>query len=152
MRAIPDTGLSLAAGAVKPFQTKNGLECQRDLLKAAAAKGVSVKIPFAKLPAAHKEWVLLGEAPERPGDELWNEGLWYGVRGFFNWLESKSYKMHVRVLLSRYRTYSVCPDCAGGRFAPETLLFRWDGLTAPDLKRLPVDAMSHWQFEIPDLG
>jgi excinuclease ABC subunit A len=141
MRAIPDTGLSLAAGAVKPFQTKNGLECQRDLLKAAAAKGVSVKIPFAKLPAAHKEWVLLGEAPERPGDELWNEGLWYGVRGFFNWLESKSYKMHVRVLLSRYRTYSVCPDCAGGRFAPETLLFRWDGLTAPDLMRLPVDAL-----------
>jgi excinuclease ABC subunit A len=141
MRAIPDTGLSLAGGAVKPFQTKNGLECQRDLLKAAAAKGVSTKVPFEKLPAAHKQWVLLGENPGRSGEDLWREGRWYGVRGFFDWLESKSYKMHVRVLLSRYRTYSVCPDCEGGRFAPETLFFRWDGLKAPDLMRLPVEAL-----------
>ena len=41
--------------------------------------------------------------------------LWYGVKGYFRWLESKSYKMHVRVLLSRYRSYTRCEDCGGGR-------------------------------------
>ncbi len=147
MRAIPDPGLSLAAGAVKPFQTKNGLECQRDLLRAAAAKGVSTKVPFEKLSAAHKRWVLEGESPGRSGEDLWREGCWYGVRGFFNWLESKSYKMHVRVLLSRYRTYAVCPACNGGRFAPESLLFEWDGLTAPDLMRMSVDALHAFVLE-----
>ena len=138
MRAIPDTSLSLADGAVKPFQTESGQDCQRDLLKAAAKRGLKTKIPFSKLSAADRDWVLYGEAPERSGEDLWSQGLWYGVRGFFNWLESKAYKMHVRVLLSRYRNYTLCPDCHGGRFAPETLHFRWDGLTAPELMRLPV--------------
>ena len=49
---------------------------------------------------------------------------WYGVRGFFKWLESKTYKMHVRVLLSRYRAYTTCPTCNGGRFQPATLNYR----------------------------
>ncbi len=141
MRAIPDESLSLADGAIKPFQTESGQECQRDLLKAATKRGIKTKLPFSKLPEAERHWVLFGEAPERPGEELWNEGLWYGVRGFFHWLESKSYKMHVRVLLSRYRNYTLCPDCEGGRFAPETLNFRWDGLTAPELMRLPVSEL-----------
>ena len=138
MRAIPDTALSLADGAVKPFQSESGQDCQRDMLKAAAKRGIKTKVAFSKLSAADREWVLNGEAPERSGEDLWSEGLWYGVRGFFNWLESKAYKMHVRVLLSRYRNYTLCPDCQGGRFAPDTLHFRWDGLTAPELMRLPV--------------
>jgi excinuclease ABC subunit A len=138
MRAIPDTSLSLAEGAVKPFQTESGQECQRDLLKAATKRGIKTKVPFSKLSEADRDWVLQGESPERPGEELWSQGLWYGVRGFFNWLESKAYKMHVRVLLSRYRNYTLCPECHGGRFAPDTLLFRWDGATAPDLMRMPV--------------
>lgn len=138
MRAIPDTALSLADGAVKPFQSESGQDCQRDMLKAAAKRGIKTKVAFSKLSEADREWVLNGEAPERSGEDLWSEGLWYGVRGFFNWLESKAYKMHVRVLLSRYRNYTLCPDCQGGRFAPDTLHFRWDGLTAPELMRLPV--------------
>ena len=138
MRAIPDTSLSLVDGAVKPFQSESGQDCQRDMLKAAAKRGIKTKVAFSKLSAADREWVLNGEAPERSGEDLWSEGLWYGVRGFFNWLESKAYKMHVRVLLSRYRNYTLCPDCQGGRFAPDTLHFRWDGLTAPELMRLPV--------------
>jgi excinuclease ABC subunit A len=52
---------------------------------------------------------------------------WYGVKGYFRWLESKSYKMHVRVLLSRYRAYTPCPDCRGKRFQSEALLYRCDG-------------------------
>ena len=50
-----------------------------------------------------------------------NNGEWYGVKGFFDWLESKAYKMHVRVFLSRYRAYTDCPDCRGGRLQPEAL-------------------------------
>src|SRR5204862_2610900 len=49
---------------------------------------------------------------------------WYGVRGFFRWLESKTYKMHVRVLLSRYRAYITCPGCNGGRYQPEALNYK----------------------------
>jgi len=49
---------------------------------------------------------------------------WYGVKGYFRWLESKAYKMHVRVLLSRYRSYTPCPDCQGKRFRPEVLLYK----------------------------
>src|SRR5205085_3784989 len=57
-------------------------------------------------------------------EELAENNRWYGVRGFFKWLESKTYKMHVRVLLSRYRAYTTCPSCNGGRFQPETLNYR----------------------------
>jgi excinuclease ABC subunit A len=46
---------------------------------------------------------------------------WYGVRHFFEWLESKAYKMHIRVLLSRYRAYTPCPACGGARLKPEAL-------------------------------
>ena len=52
---------------------------------------------------------------------------WYGVKGYFRWLESKAYKMHVRVLLSRYRAYTPCPDCRGKRLQPEALLYRCAG-------------------------
>ena len=57
-------------------------------------------------------------------EELAENDRWYGVRGFFRWLESKTYKMHVRVLLSRYRAYTTCPDCNGGRFQPAALNYR----------------------------
>ncbi len=106
LRAIPDRSLSLADGCVKPFQTESGADCQRDMMRCAKAKGIDVKMPFDDMPKDEQEWVLEGEDPKREGEELWKEGLWYGVRGFFRWLESKAYKMHVRVLLSRYRNYS----------------------------------------------
>ena len=61
---------------------------------------------------------------------------WYGVKGYFRWLESKAYKMHVRVLLSRYRAYTPCPDCHGTRFQPEALLYR---STIPASQRLTSD-------------
>lgn len=143
-RAIPDPSVSISNGAIKPFQTESGQECQRDLLKAAAKRGLDTKIPFCELSQKDREWVFLGEKPAHPETDLWKEGLWYGIRGFFNWLESKSYKMHVRVLLSRYRNYTICSECGGGRFAPSTLLFKWDGLTAPDIMRMPVSELHHF--------
>ena len=141
-RAIPDRGLSIAQGVVKPFQTENGRECQRDLMRCAATREVDTMCPFEELPKADQDWVLHGEKRGTPGDDLWKDGLWYGVKGFFDWLESKSYKMHVRVLLSRYRTYTECPDCHGGRYQPATLNFRVAGKPLPQLMALPVSTLA----------
>src|SRR5690606_36471711 len=70
----------------------------------------------------HQDWVINGD-PDYGIDanHEWPKA-WYGIKGYFRWLESKSYKMHVRVLLSRYRSYRTCTDCNGTRFRPDTLL------------------------------
>ena len=138
MRAIPDPTLSIALGVVKPFQTENGAQCQRDLMRCARAKHIDTMCPFDELPQAEQDWVIYGENKRAAGEELWKDGLWYGVKGFFDWLESKSYKMHVRVLLSRYRSYTLCPDCQGGRYQKATLNFRAAGKTLPALMTMSV--------------
>ena len=142
-RAIPDRSISIMDGAVKPFQTENGAQCQHDLLRACREHEVDTRIPFEELPKADQDFVIFGE--KRTGaavEELEDEERWYGVKGFFDWLESKTYKMHVRVLLSRYRTYTLCADCRGGRFQPSTLNFRINGQTLPDLAAMPVSKLA----------
>ncbi len=114
---IPDESKSLAAGAVKPWQTESFRECQQDLLRFAKQRRIPVNTPWRKLSAAHQHWVIAGE-----GD--WDDGVWYGAARYFRWLESKSYRMHIRVLLSRYRAYTTCPDCRGARLKPAALAFR----------------------------
>ena len=142
LRAIPDPTLSIALGVVKPFQTENGAECQRDLMRSARAKDIDTMCPYDELPKNEQDWVLYGENPKAAGEELWKDGLWYGVQGFFAWLETKSYKMHVRVLLSRYRSYTLCPDCHGGRYQAATLNFRTAGKTLPELMSTNVRALA----------
>ena len=137
-RAIPDRSLSVAEGAVKPFQTENGRECQRDLLSAARKREFDTMCPFEELSQADQDWVMYGENDGTPVQELSENGQWYGVKGFFEWLESKAYKMHVRVLLARYRSYTECPTCHGGRYQPATLNFRFAGKTMPQLMGMPV--------------
>ncbi len=142
--AIPDRSKTLAGGAVKPWQTKTGLECQADLLKFAKLRQVPVEVAFGDLPKKWQDWVVEGD-PGYGQDKAheWPRA-WYGVKGYFRWLESKAYKMHVRVLLARYRKYNPCPACHGTRFQPETLLYRMHapegggGLTLADFYRLPV--------------
>ncbi|MFO1459886.1 MAG: excinuclease ABC subunit UvrA [Verrucomicrobiota bacterium] len=123
--AVPDRTKALAEGVVKPWQTGMSAECQQDLLRAARKAKVPVHVAFQDLSEEHQRWVLEGDpgyVPDDP-DHSWPK-LWYGVRGYFRWLESKAYKMHVRVLLSRYRSYKTCPDCRGNRFNPDSLLYR----------------------------
>jgi excinuclease ABC subunit A len=114
---IPDESKSLRGGAIKPWQTKSYKECQDDLEKFARKRGIPLDTPWRELGAERRKWVIEGE-----GD--WNKGLWYGARRFFAWLETKSYKMHVRVLLSRYRSYTPCETCDGARLKTEALLWR----------------------------
>ncbi len=97
--AIPDASRSLAEGAVRPFQSKSYRECQDDLVRFARRRGVPTHLPWRDLSETQQRWVIDGEGPMA-------EGKWYGVRRFFEWLEGRSYKMHVRVLLSRYRAYT----------------------------------------------
>ena len=114
---VPDESRSLRGGAIKPWQTQSYSECQDDLLKFARKRGIPVDLPWRELGAEQRRWVIEGE-----GD--WNKGVWYGARRFFAWLETKSYKMHVRVLLSRYRSYTPCAACDGARLKSEALLWR----------------------------
>ena len=125
-KAIPDRSLSISQGAVRVFRGEEMGESQRDLMRACAREEIDVRTPFEDLPKADQDFVINGEARDEDTDveELAENDRWYGVRGFFKWLESKTYKMHVRVLLSRYRAYTTCPECNGGRFQPEALNYR----------------------------
>ena len=131
---IPDTALSLRQGAIKPWQTESYKECQADLLKFARKRGIPIDTPWRDLTDAERAWVIEGEGE-------WTKNVWYGVRRFFAWLETKAYKMHIRVLLSRYRSYTECSACRGARLKPEALLWRVGnpGINIRELMLLPID-------------
>lgn len=120
---IPDRSKTLAEGVVKPWQTGHGLESHNDLLRMCRHFEIPTDMPFEKLPKKWQDLVINGEPDYGIDEEHEWPRAWYGVKGYFRWLESKSYKMHVRVLLSRYRAYTPCPECNGARFQPETLLY-----------------------------
>jgi len=131
---IPDASLSLRGGAIKPWQTESYEECQTDLLKFARKRAIPVDTAWRDLTDAQRAWVIEGEGE-------WTKKVWYGVRRFFAWLETKAYKMHIRVLLSRYRSYTECTACGGARLKPDALLWRVGdpGLNIRELMLLPVD-------------
>ena len=118
---IPDEEKTLAGGAIKPWQTKSNKECQDDLLRYAKLRGIPVDVPWRELTPAQRAWVIDGEGS-------WRQRKWYGVARFFAWLETKAYKMHVRVLLSKYRSYDACPVCSGARLKPASLDWRLGSL------------------------
>ncbi|HTY49477.1 MAG TPA: hypothetical protein VMB48_07290 [Steroidobacteraceae bacterium] len=120
---IPDESRTLREGAIRPWQSESYRECQQDLEKYAPKRGIPLDRPWRELSQAERTWVIEGEGP-------WSKGVWYGVKRFFDWLESRSYKMHVRVLLSRYRAYTPCEACGGARLKTEGLLWRLGGREA----------------------
>ncbi len=142
--ALPDRSKTLAEGVVRPRQTGQSAECQDDLAKFCGKRKVPMDVPFRDLPQKWQDWVINGD-PDYGKDtrHQWPRA-WYGIKGYFRWLESKAYKMHVRVLLSRYRSYRLCPDCKGQRFQPEALLFKtpkgenFAGMSLADFYRLPI--------------
>ena len=117
---IPNDKLTLRAGAIKTIQTPAWKECQDDLMRHAEAEGIPRDTPWYKLSQEQKDWVING-SPLWKGK--WNH-QWYGIKRFFEYLESKSYKMHIRVLLSKYRSYTPCGVCAGARLKTDSLLWR----------------------------
>ncbi len=131
---IPDPRKSIHQGCVKPFQTSFYSDCQDDLERFCRRAGLAADVPYADLPAETKRLLWDGE----PGGRKDWKRKWYGVAGFFEWLESRTYRMHVRVFLSRYRSYGTCADCGGSRLKAEARLFRLAGRSLPEVEALPV--------------
>ncbi|HEY4039472.1 MAG TPA: excinuclease ABC subunit A [Burkholderiaceae bacterium] len=145
---IPDPGKSLRGGAVKPWQTESFKECQRDLEKYAPRFDVALDVAWKSLSERERLWVI-------DGDPAWRgkwQTQWYGIRRYFEWLESKAYKMHIRVLLSRYRSYTPCPACAGSRLQPDALLWRFDGHTIQQLVLLPLQRLREFFERVRGTG
>ena len=122
----------LKMGAIKPWggEQKGRMEFE-DLMAFCRRENIPTRTAFRRLPKSQQKAIIDG-TPN-----------YYGIRGFFNWLETKTYKMHVRVYLSRYRSYTVCPTCHGTRFKEEALLYRLHGLTIGEVYGLSVDQASH---------
>ncbi|MDA8162829.1 MAG: excinuclease ABC subunit UvrA, partial [Desulfobacteraceae bacterium] len=126
---VPDKGLSIRGGAVRPLE--NWQNEKAELMAWCSKNGVDINAPWGELDARSRQAVLFGH------------GSWPGVKAYFDYLETKRYKAHVRILLSRYRAYLTCPECGGTRFKKEVNQYVIGGLTLPGLYALPVrDAIS----------
>ncbi len=122
---IPNRGLSLEEGAVEPWTKPKGREWYLDFRRQAAGR-VRLNVPFADLTEAEQELVLEGDKKVD------------GVRQFFNFLDTKKYKLHVRVFLSRYRGYAKCPQCLGARLRKEALYVKVGGKTITEATRANI--------------
>ncbi len=138
--AIPDQTRSIDEGAIKCWEGEVYSASKEDLRKFAKRRGIPTNVPLASLPPEQYDLVIHGEPGYGEDGRDWPK-FWYGVKGFFRWLEKNTYKMHVRVFLSRYRSYIECPDCGGNRLQPEALCWKWRGRTMPELYRLPVSEL-----------
>ncbi len=112
---IPDKGLSLNDGAIDPWNRPKYRPWFTDLKRQAAELGVPMDVPWREMSEAARETVLRGK------------GGFAGVHGFFAQMERKKYKLHVRVMLSKYRGYAECPDCRGQRLRAEARSVRIEG-------------------------
>ncbi|RQS49628.1 excinuclease ABC subunit UvrA [Burkholderia sp. Bp8984] len=132
---IPDARKTLRGGAIKPMQTPAWKECQDDLMRYAAKADIRRDTPWSDLTDAERDWVING-SPDWNGK--W-QSQWYGVKRFFGYLESKAYKMHIRVLLSKYRSYTPCEVCGGARLKTESLQWRLGSKANADAVLAPAD-------------
>src|SRR5512134_1005988 len=120
---IPVEWKTLREGAIRPWLTETYRGWNDDLVEYAGKRGVPLDTPWRELGMQHRQWVVDGD----PGWVSWRKswpGSWYGVARFFKWLETRAYRMHVRVLLSRYRAYTPCAACGGARLKLDALLWR----------------------------
>jgi excinuclease ABC subunit A len=124
---MPDKQLSVADGVVKPWggPTNHRSEYE-ELIDFCRSQGIPTATPFQQLSNSQQRSIIDGTED------------YYGIRGFFQWLETKTYKMPVRVFLSRYRSYDACRDCGGTRFKEEALLYRLAGQTIADVYAMDV--------------
>jgi excinuclease ABC subunit A len=132
-RVVPDPRLSIAECAIAPFATPMGQTLQRDLLAACHRLKIPVDTPFGELEPAHRELVFEGDA-----------GDWYGVRGFFDWLQGRRYKVQARTLIARYRRFDPCPDCRGARLCAQARWVRVAGRDLGEVSRDSIRELAQW--------
>jgi len=125
-RVVPDRSRTLEQGAVAPWTKPKYRHFYNELRRTARAAGVRLDVPYHQLTPEEKEYVIAG-GPR-----------FHGVRGFFEYLERKKYKLHVRVFLSRYRGYTLCPECKGGRLRRQAFQVRMGGKDIGQVCRMTI--------------
>lgn len=140
-RVVPDPTLSINAGAIAPWRGENGQEMIAHLNAISSRRRLQFHIPWKDMPEEHRTFIMEGE------------GDWPGVKGYFDWLETKRYKVQARVQLARYRGYTDCPECKGGRLCREGRAVRIGGKNLPELWAMPIPELRDWfeQLTLPDL-
>ena len=123
---IPNPLLSLKEGAIDPFTKPQHDWAQKELLRFARNSDIPTDVPFADLTEFQQKAIKDGA----PG--------WRGIRGFFAWLETKKYKLHVRVFLAKYRGYTPCPECRGGRLRQAARDVKIAGKNLPEIVNLSI--------------
>src|SRR5947208_1448106 len=137
-RAIPGSTRGRKGGSKS---CRSASACRPQSGRGSSKRGIPLDLPFNQLNSFQKNWVLEGEADWQSWRKSW-PGTWYGARRFFKWLETKAYKMHIRVLLSKYRAYTECGACHGTRLKPDALLWKLDGKSIHELMLLPVSSVN----------
>jgi excinuclease ABC subunit A len=138
---IPDRRLTISEGAVKPWGGPLNHRSEYDeLIEFCQGQGIPTDMSFQQLSYSQQRTIVEGTS------------AYYGIRGFFKWLETKTYKMPVRVFLSRYRSYDVCQDCGGTRFREETLLYRLAEKTIAQIYEMDVVSATGFfsDLQLPD--
>ncbi len=131
-RVIPDPTRSLARNAIAPFATPSAKSCQKDLLSACRDRGLAIDVAWRDLGDADREWVIQGDEE------------WYGVKGYFEWLESRRYKVQARVAIARYRRFDPCEACGGTRLRSEALAVEVGGRDPGAVARLTIGELDAW--------
>ncbi len=130
-KVFPEPELSLSKGAIRPWNGSSSKHERAVLARFCERRGISMTRPWGELSQAERAQVIDGEG-------TWNKGKYPGVRAWFTWLEGRTYKMHVRVLLSRFRSYDPCGACGGKRLNPEALSYRVLGRSLADVHALEI--------------
>lgn len=135
-KVIPNPALSLSEGALHPFTMPSAVYDRKQLASYCKGAGIDMKTPWNRLPQSARE-------------KIWNgDGKFYGVTGLFEYLETKKYKMHVRVFLSRYKSPQPCGACKGARLKPETQLFLIGGQPIGKLSTMTVGELYRFINEL----
>lgn len=129
---VPDENKSVYDGAIEPWTKPSASREFQQLLKFCRKKKISIHEPWRALPAKQKKWILEGDQ----GDD------YFSVRDFFDYLSKKTYKMHVRIFLSKYRGYIPCPECRETRLKPEALAVRIENKNIHEIQGMNIETFS----------
>jgi excinuclease ABC subunit A len=134
---IPDPEKSLQDGAIEPWTKPSNVWWQKEMLKAFKKKKLDQATPYNQLTEGERDLMWKGE------------GKLEGIHAFFEYLESKRYKMHVRVFLSRYRSPSPCTTCQGTRLRPESLMVKIYDCHIHEVCGWPLSDLQRWLQTLP---
>jgi excinuclease ABC subunit A len=124
---VPDPRKTIREGAIAPWTTESTRECLDQLIEGAPKAGIPLDTPWEELTEGQRDAAMTGTEH------------FYGVMDFFDWLEGRKYKLHVRVLLSRYRTYDTCAACQGTRLKPEARAVRVGGRSIAEVNAMTIE-------------